>query len=134
MTDKRIKNETKDTGLTASFTPKAALEHITSKPVITVDYEKYAHLLDDPDLSEDQKREFLQAVWNIITNFVDLGFGVHPVQLACGESKNSCGESTKNHAVNTIPQNNALKSQHTYNTEHSTNRRANRTQEETHYE
>jgi len=134
MTDKRIKNETEDTRLSASFTPKAALEHITSKPVITVDYEKYAPLLDDPDLSEDQKREFLQALWNIITNFVDLGFGVHPVQLACGESKNSCGESAKNHAGNTIEPKSALQSKDTHITERSSNHRANRTEEETHYE
>jgi len=82
---------------------------LSDNQIITVDYEAYAHLLDDPDLSEDQKRELLQALWNIITSFVDLGFGVHPVQLA----KNSCGESPKNHAENTISTDNALESKDT---------------------
>lgn len=59
-----------------------------SKPVITVDYERYAHFLKDSDLTEDQKREFLQALWNIIVEFVSLGFGVHPLQQA----KNTCGQ------------------------------------------
>ncbi len=56
--------------------------------VITVDYERYAHMLEDADLSEDQKREFLQTIWNIIVEFVSLGFGVHPLQ----QVQNSCGE------------------------------------------
>ena len=58
------------------------------KPVITVDYERYAHFLDSSDLSDEQKQEFLQTLWNIVVGFVDLGFGVHPVQQAqkpCGK-------------------------------------------------
>lgn len=55
---------------------------------VTVDYDLYAHYLDDADLTEDQKREVLQAIWNIIVEFVSLGFGVHPaqqVEIACGK-------------------------------------------------
>lgn len=54
-------------------------------PSLRIDVEKYEHLLDDSDLSETQKREVLEALWAIIVAFVDLGFGVHPVQQACGE-------------------------------------------------
>jgi hypothetical protein len=32
------------------------------------------------NLSEVQKREFLEALWSIVIAFVDMGFGVHPVQ------------------------------------------------------
>jgi len=109
MTQKRIKDDTKDNPPSTAFAQNGVLDHIANKPAITVDYEKYAHLLDDPDLSEDQKREFLQAVWNIIVGFVDLGFGVHPVQQA----QDSCGESRKSHAENTITVGNALKSKDT---------------------
>ena len=48
-----------------------------SPPVVTVDYDLYAHYLEDSDLSEKEKREFLQMLWNIICEFVSLGFGVH---------------------------------------------------------
>ena len=58
------------------------------RPVITVDYEKYEHFLENSDLSEDQKRQFIDALWQIIVGFVDLGFGVHPVQQA----QNTCGK------------------------------------------
>lgn len=55
---------------------------------VTVDYEKYLHFLEDADISDQDKREFLQTLWGIICEFVSLGFGVHPVQQAqkpCGK-------------------------------------------------
>ena len=60
--------------------------------IVTVDYKKYAHFLEDTDLSEIQKREFLQALWQIIVGFVDLGFGVHPAQ----QVQKTCGQLGKN--------------------------------------
>lgn len=48
--------------------------------VVSVDLDRYKHLLDDPSLSEAEKDEFLKALWSIITSFIDLGFGVHPLQ------------------------------------------------------
>lgn len=53
---------------------------------IQIDYERYAACLDDSDLDDDQKREFIDTLWSIITAFVDLGFGVHPVQHVDGDS------------------------------------------------
>ena len=53
-----------------------------SKPTLTVDVEKYQSFLDGADMTEEQKEEFLQALWSIVVSFVELGFGVHPVQAA----------------------------------------------------
>ena len=61
-------------------------------PVITVDYEKYEHFLENADLSEDRKREFIETLWRIIVGFVDLGFGVHPAQQA----QKTCGKLDEN--------------------------------------
>ncbi|MBL4839072.1 MAG: hypothetical protein JKY34_16005 [Kordiimonadaceae bacterium] len=88
---------------------QAALDYISHRPVITVDYEKYSPLLNDPDLTEDQKREFLQAVWNVVVGFVDLGFGVHPIQ----QVQNSCGESMNFQEETTLFSNNSLNSKGT---------------------
>ena len=55
------------------------------RPAIALDVAKYEHLLEDTELSEAQKQEFLEALWEIVVAFVDLGFGVHPVQQACGQ-------------------------------------------------
>lgn len=50
---------------------------------LTIDYALYERYLDDCDLTDGQKREFLDNLWNFIVCFVDLGFGVHPLQQAC---------------------------------------------------
>ena len=61
------------------------------KPTITFDYDLYARYLEDADLTENQKREFLEALWSIICEFVALGFNVHPLQQA----QEPCGKLTK---------------------------------------
>lgn len=63
-------------------------------PAIEIDYERYQALLDDPSLSESQKRQIIDALWSIIVAFVDLGFGVHPAQAACGQLSESLDEAT----------------------------------------
>ena len=57
----------------------------SARPIVTVDIEKYQSYLDDPSLSVEQKDEFLQALWSIVVTFVELGFGVHPLQEVCGQ-------------------------------------------------
>ncbi len=54
-------------------------------PALTIDYALYEQYLDASDLSEAQKREFIETLWNIIVSFVDLGFGVHPLQQAASD-------------------------------------------------
>ncbi|WP_299680524.1 hypothetical protein [uncultured Roseobacter sp.] len=58
-----------------------------------VDVDKYQAMLDAPDMDENQKRQFIEALWQVIVGFVDLGFQVHPVQLACGQVENAAPES-----------------------------------------
>ncbi|TYC51889.1 hypothetical protein FMN50_20225 [Rhodobacterales bacterium] len=53
--------------------------------VLQVDFEKYMHFLDDPSISDDQKQEFLETIWSILLQFVDLGFGIHPMQQVIEE-------------------------------------------------
>ena len=81
------------------------VEEASARPVLTVDYELYAHFLEDSDLTEEQKREFLQAIWNIIVEFVSLGFGVHPVQQA----QNACGKLEEDGAKPAIQEQDGIK-------------------------
>ena len=57
-----------------------------ARPRLTIDVERYQHYLDDSGMSEAEKRAFLEALWSIITAFIDLGFGVHPLQEVCGQN------------------------------------------------
>ena len=65
-----------------------------SLPTFTLDVEKYEHYLEESNLTDKQKEEFLQTLWIIICEFVSLGFGVHPLQQAM---EAPCGKDIKNH-------------------------------------
>jgi len=60
---------------------------------VGVDYERYQHYLEDSDLSDGDKQKVVQALWDIIVNFVDLGIGVHPIQQTGTEITDSTNES-----------------------------------------
>lgn len=61
-------------------------------PALKLDVDFYQSFLDDTDIPEDKKREFIEALWSIITAFVDLGFGIHPVQQAMSQKSGSMPE------------------------------------------
>ena len=73
-------------------TPEDAAQKSVALPVLTIDYRDFVYLLEADDLSEDQKREYLETLWNIVMMFIDMGFGVHPVGLV----EDFCGKQEKN--------------------------------------
>lgn len=66
--------------------PKKPIDTSLQPPSLTIDWDLYGSYLADSDMSDEQKREFIQTLWNIVVSFVDLGFGVHPIQQARRES------------------------------------------------
>ena len=58
---------------------------------ITFDPAEYTEEVAKFGLNEDQSRELLETLWNIMVMFVDLGFRVDPVSLACGQNGESQG-------------------------------------------
>lgn len=68
---------------------RALAQHFAevARPILKVDVEKYQSYLDGSGLNQDQKEEILQALWLIMVSFVELGFGVHPAQEACGKTR-----------------------------------------------
>lgn len=61
--------------------------NIVCRPALTIDWDLYGQYLEDSNLSEAEKRETIEALWDIVVSFVDLGFGIHPAQLA---TKDNC--------------------------------------------
>lgn len=51
----------------------------------TFDVEAYLGLLDDVDMTEAEKRALVQTLGAVVMSFVDLSFGCHPLQQACGK-------------------------------------------------
>ena len=81
------KDKIRSSELTPDIDLAAADIFAAAEPPFTLDYEAYAPYLEDSNMSEAQKREFLETLWSIIVSFVDLGFGAHPIQQACGEER-----------------------------------------------
>lgn len=52
----------------------------SARASISVDIQKYAVYLEGSGMSETDQTAFLESLWSIIVNFVDLGYGVHPLQ------------------------------------------------------
>ena len=60
-------------------------------PPFTIDWDLYASYLEGSDLSDKEKRDFIETLWSIVTSFVDLGFSVHPTQQTLA---NECGKNS----------------------------------------
>lgn len=59
-----------------------------NKPSLGIDVDYYQAIIDDPEVSEERKRELIEIIGSIVVSFIDLGFGVHPIQLAQQERQN----------------------------------------------
>lgn len=77
--------EMKDETSTTSRSEMRGNFGAASRPIVTVDVEKYQHYLDGSNMTDRQKEEFLQALWSVMVTFVELGFRVHPLQEVCGK-------------------------------------------------
>jgi hypothetical protein len=67
----------------------------SARPILTVDVEKYESWLAGSGLNEEQKEEFLRAMWSVVVTFVELGFNVHPLQEVCGQDSGNCAPQPK---------------------------------------
>lgn len=59
--------------------------HNTTKPTLLLDIDKYQHHLDHCNLTPEEQEEFLHTVWNMVCDFVLLGFNIHPLQELSGD-------------------------------------------------
>ncbi|MEM8761142.1 MAG: hypothetical protein AAGE83_12615 [Pseudomonadota bacterium] len=55
------------------------------RKVLEVDLDQFQHRLDSAGMTEARRSEYLQLVWSIVLQFVDLGYQLHPVQQSCGQ-------------------------------------------------
>lgn len=69
--------------MTQESPPDDDISSSPSYPTLTIDWDLYGEYLQETDLTEDEQREFIETLWNIVVAFVDLGFGIHPTQQAC---------------------------------------------------
>ncbi|KPQ23000.1 MAG: hypothetical protein HLUCCO06_16635 [Halomonas sp. HL-93] len=70
--------------LLKAFTAAVAND-AAGKPSFELDLTVYLDLMDDDESTEAEKVQLLEIMATIIMQIVDLGFGIHPVQHACGQ-------------------------------------------------
>lgn len=80
-----------------------------ARRVFTLDVAKYERYLEGEDLSEDQKRQLIEAFWAIVVGFVDLGFNVMPESEFCGQDRIEDGRGQSAAAVQVESKNGSLK-------------------------
>ncbi|MDZ4055892.1 MAG: hypothetical protein U1D69_02835 [Polynucleobacter sp.] len=67
-----------------------------ARRIIKVDVERYQSYLDDTGMTDQQRKDFLQAMWLVMMSFVEMGFEVHPIQHVCGKASSiGNGSSTR---------------------------------------
>lgn len=75
---------------------------------VSFDTAEFMHFLDDTDWSDEQKAEYISLVWNIVCEFVALGFDVHPLQQA----QENCGQHPKTSADKPLTGSSVVDSSH----------------------
>ena len=80
--------------LLQAFTTAAA-NSAAGKTSIHLDVGNYLHFLDEMDAPEAVKLELLSIVADILARCADMGFGLDPVQQACGKDLKNATESVQ---------------------------------------
>lgn len=75
--------------------PLSALSNIELSAETSPDFDldKYMKMAEGFDLSEDEKRELLTTLWEIMKRFVELGWGMDSVSILEGEKSRENGAS-----------------------------------------
>ena len=71
---------------------------------------EFMHFLDGADWSDKEKSEYLALIWEIVCEFVMLGFDVHPLQQA----QKNCGKPSKTGADKPMTDSGMIESSHSH--------------------
>ncbi len=50
---------------------------------LKLDYDRYDELFDSLEISDEEKREYLETIWSVVVAYIDLRLSNHPVQQVC---------------------------------------------------
>mmetsp|Transcript_28492 Transcript_28492/g.53424 ORF Transcript_28492/g.53424 Transcript_28492/m.53424 type:complete len:94 (+) Transcript_28492:95-376(+) len=73
--------------MTKDFNDKSQTKASPQPPSLSIDWDAYLPFLEDDDIAENDKRALIEALWSIVTSFVDLGFEVSSPSKPCGKQQ-----------------------------------------------
>lgn len=89
MSDQRFKE------FDSNFDTSARAEVSSPQHRLEFDVEKYNAYVAEMNLTKEEEEQLLKALWDIMMAFVDMGFGIHPVQeispKKATKTKENCG-------------------------------------------
>ncbi|MEP2890910.1 hypothetical protein [Tateyamaria sp.] len=75
-------------------TPPIRDQFNDQKPGLAFNWEDWLPYFEEADITDAQKREMIETLWQIVIAFVDLGFELNPHQQAHGDhDQQSCGQN-----------------------------------------
>lgn len=80
--NRALDNETIEERTEENITDELTKAIRLDRPSIGIDVDYYQAAIDDPDVSDAKKLELIEIISALVINIIDIGFGVHPVQLA----------------------------------------------------
>lgn len=57
----------------------------SAAPTLRFDWQDWLPYLEDSDIPDEQKRQWIETLWSIVIAFVDLGFDIKADAESCGE-------------------------------------------------
>lgn len=67
---------------------------MTHDLALSFDWQDYQDFFDGKEVSEDDQRAFIEALWKIVIAFVDLGFDANPVEILCAQMGESSSDES----------------------------------------
>ncbi|MEM8987303.1 MAG: hypothetical protein AAGC95_11320 [Pseudomonadota bacterium] len=86
---------------------------------LTLDLDKYLGQLEHWDYPDEQKAEFISALWTLLVGFAEIGFEIHPAQQALKSAQKPPETGDKSHEKSDVSSANVLYSSHNLHTENN---------------
>ena len=68
-------------------TPSDRIESEKEHSHLSFDFHEFGHFVEDSELTEEEQKELLEALWTILIQFIDMGFGSQSLQSKTDDEK-----------------------------------------------
>lgn len=70
------------------------IKQLRGENIMKPDLEKYLAMIEDWDMTHEEKIQYIEELWFIMENFADRAFGLHPTQHVGNKSSQADGQDS----------------------------------------